>query len=281
VLNRRTTSGFNRPHSIDSAIMFRKYLRATRKAACCSHIWRLKNGNLIACSDVHPDDITFYASFPVLVDGFLVSTVIGLQTSVLESHYEMTKASVPLHECRDIPVARSIIDAVIQQVLISSADELQKPDAGASFSAIGVEETLRAAAAQLMTDAVWRIDQNRHSGMHSLYTSCNTIASLHYERQSGSGTIILARREHPAVQRQLIFQTPTDKREVFEQTICSHSPTTIIYCDQVVDRHCRMVGFASGHRHDASRRLVPWAVDRRAYWRRDHFVSRIRLQQVQ
>lgn len=161
-------------------------------------------------SPSRPDDITFFASNPIRVDDFLVATVLGLQTSIIASHYTLSKTTVPLHECRDIPVARSFIDAVIQQFLASSADELQRPNAGAGLSEIDTEETLRSAASQLITGIVWRIDKNRIEGMHTLFGSCNTIASLHYERNAGSGSSILARSDHRAVHRQLSFQSPTD-----------------------------------------------------------------------
>lgn len=156
-----------------------------------------------------PDDYRFFASYPVLVHDFFVSTVLGLQTSVLSSHYAMRRDAVPLHECRDIPVARSFIEAVLQQFLASSADELEKPDAGAWLSKINTEETLRSAATLFMRGIVWRIDRDRIEGMHTLFNSCNTIASLRYEQQAGAGGVILAKVDHPAVCRQLSFQTPT------------------------------------------------------------------------
>ncbi len=157
-----------------------------------------------------PDNYTFFASYPVLVDDYWVSTVLGLQSSVISSHYALTKETVPWHECRDIPVARSFIDAVIKQFLSSSEGELRETDAGAGLSQIDTDETLRRAAHLLMRDTVWRLDHDRIEGMSSLFGSCNTIASLPYEQQACVGTIILARSDHPAVQRQLTFQTPTD-----------------------------------------------------------------------
>lgn len=166
--------------------------------------------NTINKCPTRPRDLTFFASYPVVVDGYLVSTVLGLQTNVLGSHYALTKDVVPLHECRDIPVARSFIDAVIQKFLEYSAEGLEKPAAGAGPSGIDTDETLRSAASSLMTGIVWRIDKHRLEGMHTLFNSCNTIASLHYERQAGSGSIILARSDHSAIHREVTFQTPTD-----------------------------------------------------------------------
>lgn len=156
-----------------------------------------------------PPGLSFWASFPMRIDNYWVSLVLGLQNSVIASHYTLKKGSVAMHEYRNVTVPTSLTKAAVLAFLRETADALQKPNPGCGDNIVNAEELLRAAADSLMTGVVWRIDRNRIEGMHALFRDCNTISSLHYEKAAGKGTIILARRDHPAVSLNAVFAAPT------------------------------------------------------------------------
>ena len=159
-----------------------------------------------------PAGLDFWASLPVQVDCYLVSLVLGLQKSVLDSHYALKTNSVPLHELRNIPVPQSLTHAVMQEFLWQTADALQKPDPGCDLGTVHAEELLRSAAHRLMTGMVLRIDRQRVAGAHALFRDCDTISSLYYEKEACKGTIILSRRDHPALIYQAKFAVPNRLR---------------------------------------------------------------------
>lgn len=64
-----------------------------------------------------PIDQTYFVSLPRRKDGYWVSTVLALQTSVIEQYPSLLKSSVSLHDYRDIRVNTSLIDACITEFL--------------------------------------------------------------------------------------------------------------------------------------------------------------------
>jgi hypothetical protein len=67
------------------------------------------------------------------------------------------------------------------------------------------EDLLRSAGHRLMTGVVWRIDQQCIEGMNNLFRACTTISSLRYEQSAGAGSILLAKKDHPAVEKKVEF----------------------------------------------------------------------------
>ncbi len=156
-----------------------------------------------------PKDITFTVSFPARVDCYWVCIALGLQKNVIESYYSLQKSFVALHPFRQIPVATSLISAAIDEFLEHSTEELIKPDPGSDLSSIDKEDLLRRAGHRLMKGVVMRIDQTCVVGMHNIFHACNTITSLRYEKSPGEGSIILARKDHPAVEKKIGFVSST------------------------------------------------------------------------
>jgi hypothetical protein len=158
--------------------------------------------------DAHPSkpsDIVFAVSFPAKVDCYWVCVVLGLQEHMIRAYYSLQKSSVALHEYRQIPVATSLIDATIDEFLKHSTAELLKPNPGSGLSSMDTEDLLRSAGHRLMTGVVWRIDQQCIEGMHNLFRACTTISSLRYEQSAGAGSILLAKKDHPAVEKKVEF----------------------------------------------------------------------------
>jgi hypothetical protein len=157
-----------------------------------------------------PNDLSWFVSYPSKVEGFFVSVVLGLQTDILEAHPSLKGNKVPIHEDRDMPVATSLIGAAITTYLEKASGELRLPDPGIGSSSLNAEETIRESANKFMMEIAFRTDQDRIEGWHGLLSACNNIARAYYEKSAGVGTIVLAHRDHPAIQRIIDFPRPTN-----------------------------------------------------------------------
>jgi hypothetical protein len=166
--------------------------------------------NMVNGHSNKPSDLEYFVSLPTQIGSYYVCAVLGLQKTILSTYYRLTISEVPLHSCRMVPVARSLLHATIAEFLHQVTEEMETPEPGRGISSNDAEETIRAGASHLVTGCVWRVDKRCISGMHTLYRACNAIASLHYERQAGSGTLILARNGHAAIRPFVTFSAPTD-----------------------------------------------------------------------
>lgn len=158
--------------------------------------------------DVHPSkpaDMVFAVSLPARVDCYWVCVVLGLQEHVVRTYYSLQKPSVDFHKYRQIHVATSLIDATIDEFLKHSTAELLKPNPGANLGSMDTEDLMRFAGQRLLTGVVWRIDQQCIAGMHNLFRACTTISSLRYEQSAGTGGLLLAKKDHPAVKKKVEF----------------------------------------------------------------------------
>lgn len=158
-----------------------------------------------------PADMTYFASFPALVDGFLVSVVLGLQTAVIDSHYRLGIDRANIHEYRSFKAAVSLIDATVDAFLSDAAQALHAPDAaGFSLMRRSTAETIRSAGNELMTGLAYKADSNLDliGCWQALFDACNAVAALKYEGTPAAGRAIVARKEHPAVNHVVTFSAP-------------------------------------------------------------------------
>lgn len=157
-----------------------------------------------------PADLIYFVSDPTKVEDYMVSVVFGLQKAVLEDHPSLSSGSVPMHEYRDMPVPTSLIDATIKSYLGKASGELRLPDPGCGTSEMNADEILRDGASRMMMGLAYRVDQGCIEGWHGLLSSCTNIARTYYEGAEGSGTIVLARKDHPVLNRVIQFQDPPE-----------------------------------------------------------------------
>lgn len=158
-----------------------------------------------------PDKMRHFISYPVELDGYLVSLVLGLQEEVLESHPYLTIDRAAIHEYRSTKVPISLIDAVIDEYLQDVAGELLKPDAGAGIGGgTSSDELLRAAGKRLLTGASYKADETSIQTGYGqiLFDSINKVSSLKYEQNISSGRIVLARENHPDLEGEITFSDP-------------------------------------------------------------------------
>jgi hypothetical protein len=155
-----------------------------------------------------PSDLIYFVSDPTIVEGYMVSVVLGLQKIVLEEHPSLSSGSVPIHEYRDMPVPISLMDATIKSYLSKASGELRLPEPGCGTSEMNPDEILRDGASRMMMGLAYRVDQGCIEGVHGLLGSCTNIARTYYEGIEGSGTIVLAREDHPSLKKAILFQNP-------------------------------------------------------------------------
>ena len=155
-----------------------------------------------------PSDLIYFVSDPTIVEGYMVSVVLGLQKPILEEHPSLSSSSVPIHEHRDMPVPTSLIDATVKSYLGRASGELRLPDPGCGTSEMNADEILRDGASRMMMGLAYRVDQGCIEGWHGLFGSCTNIACTYYEGAEGSGTIVLAKQDHPGLKKDIVFQNP-------------------------------------------------------------------------
>lgn len=163
---------------------------------------------IIEDHSARPSDLIYFVSDPTGVDGYMVSVVLGLQKTILEEHPSLSSNSVPIHEYRDMPVPVSLMDATIRSYLSKASGELRLPDPGCGTSEMNADEILRDGASRMMIGLAYRVDQGCIEGWHGLLGSCTNIARTYYEGAEGSGTIVLAREDHPSLKKTILFENP-------------------------------------------------------------------------
>jgi hypothetical protein len=154
-----------------------------------------------------PSHLSYFVSYPSRVDQYLVSAVLGLQTAILRAYPLLQKDSVPIHKYRNVSVRTSFIDAVTHTYLDRISGELQLPNPGSESSDLNPEEILRTAANSLMTGVAYRSAQD-HLEWEGLFSACSNISSTYYEKVAGHGTLVLARKNHPAIKPVVEFSAP-------------------------------------------------------------------------
>jgi hypothetical protein len=152
-----------------------------------------------------PSDVTFYVSWPEMVEGYLVAVVLGVDTNALRAISRLRSSAVPIHAFRNKEVEVSLVDSVIHEILRVASDGLLRPDPGLRTNDIRADEVLRSAGRNLMIGVGYRVDARAFEGAYFLFDSLCGIASLRHEQNEGRGDLILAREQHPLVRRRLTF----------------------------------------------------------------------------
>jgi hypothetical protein len=159
--------------------------------------------------DTHPgkpEGMSFFASIPEPVEGYLVSAVLSVSTDVLNSRHRLPTGEVSLHPYRKIPVSRSLIDAAIEELLDEAADGLLMPDPGLRTRDRGAEEIIRSAGRYLARGAAFRVNLRDLDGYYGFYEACDKISSLKYEQAEGRGRLLLAPRDQTGVSTRIGFK---------------------------------------------------------------------------
>jgi hypothetical protein len=153
-----------------------------------------------------PEGMSFFASIPEPVEGYLVSAVLSVRTDVLNSRHRLSSGEVSLHPYRNIPVSRSLVDAAIEELLNEAAAGLLVPDPGLRTRSREAEEIVRSAGRQLVRDAAFRVNRRDLGGFYGFYQACDKISSLKYEQAEGRGRLLLAPKDRMGVRNLIGFK---------------------------------------------------------------------------
>lgn len=156
-----------------------------------------------------PENRRFYVSHPVRVNEYWVCLVLSLQDDIVASYPALRRSTAQVHECRTIPLPVSLLDAVAEEFLWYTTEELRKTEPHPPDSTDS-DELLRLAGAAMAGSVVPRMSDHLIGHGNNLFRDCSTISSLRYERSAGSGRIVLAAEDHPEVEQTVVFETPVD-----------------------------------------------------------------------
>ena len=166
----------------------------------------------IETHQARPENRRFYVSLPAEVQGYWVCTVLSLQDDIIALYPALLRDTVQLHEDRSYPLPVSFLDAVTEQFLRYACEELSKPEP-CNPTHIDNENLLRDAGAALARNIVPRMSDKLIGQGYYLFRDCSTISSLRYERSAGSGRILLATNDHPAIEPTVTFASPVELRD--------------------------------------------------------------------
>lgn len=168
---------------------------------------------VIEAHQAKPPNRSFFASIPELVDDYLVSAVLSVSTAALDSHHRLRSGEVNVHAYRTIPVARSLIDATITEILDDAADGLLMPEAGLRTRDREADEIIRSAGRHLAIQTAYRVNRRGVDGVHRFYEACDKISLLKYEQAEGHGRLLLAAKDKEEIRSEIAFSDGPDLQD--------------------------------------------------------------------
>ena len=167
---------------------------------------------IVEAHQSRPENRRFYVSNPARVNEYWVCLVLSLQDDIVASYPALRSNTVQVHKYRSFPLPVSFLDAVAEQFLRYTAEELRKTEPFLP-EPTDSDELLRNAGAALARSVVPRMSDQLVGHGYNLFRDCSTISSLRYERSAGSGRILLATEDHPAVEHTVVFEAPVDLKD--------------------------------------------------------------------
>ena len=142
-----------------------------------------------------------FCSVPVSLQGYLVTVVLQLATDCYDSYYALPKPATGRPS--------NLPHAAVQEFLHDCSRALREADTADNDQPVldrDHNELLRSAGRRLMLRVA-------PAGTHGLYDACNGVAALRHEGDEGIGTMLVSRRQHPAVVPVLTLETPVAMRD--------------------------------------------------------------------
>ena len=142
-----------------------------------------------------------FSSAPVSMQGYLVVIVLQLVADCYEDYHALPKPSTS--KPGNLP------HAAVLEFLHECTRALREADTADNDQPVldrDYNEVLRGAGRRLMLRAA-------PAGTHGLYDACNGIAALRYEGDEGVGSLLVSRRQHPALIPVMTLETPVTLRD--------------------------------------------------------------------
>ncbi|SHK68702.1 DNA integrity scanning protein DisA nucleotide-binding domain protein [Hymenobacter psychrotolerans] len=161
---------------------------------------RATEQTLAALTAARGEERLSFCSTPVSLYGYQVVVILQLSAESYQSYY-----ALPVPGPGNRPV--SLVHAAVQEFLQDCSRALRESDTDDDRPVLDRDynEVLRAAGRSFMLRAA--------AGTHGLYDACNGIAALRHEGDEGVGTMLVARRHHPAIVPVLTLESPIPLRD--------------------------------------------------------------------
>ena len=183
-----------------NAIRRRSLREATKKA--------------INSSPDRPPEREYFVGWPVSVGEYCVMVVVGLRKDDIDAYPSLTSNEYWVHEYRSYPLPRSLIEAVVEAFLSACSEELLKPDPGSGLLSGVTQHVLESAVKEMVCGLAMRCDEwgNTLCAEQGAFDCFLKIAAMGYEKAPARGSIVLARKDHPAIETRLSFRNPVELR---------------------------------------------------------------------
>jgi len=147
--------------------------------------------------------------YPAIVGKYDVFAILHFESTQWQRHMVLTKTNFKDR----YHIFRSVVEAAIAELLSDTCEALEKKDPGRFFGTFerDLDDMLRSAAKQLMY--VPSLAGDNFYGLHGLFDRCNGVSSLTYEGSSGAGHMVIARKDHPAIEVLVALKDPVPMRE--------------------------------------------------------------------
>ena len=188
-----------------------------------------------------PKDGVYFVGLPESVNGYHVLVVIGMKSDDLDAYPRLKSDTYCLDDdlCHSIP--RSLFESVTDAFFAQCSEELRKPNAGKDWRSRSSQHVLEDAAASMVNGLAMRCDtwKNTLNSEQGVFDCCLKIAAMGYEKSSAKGKILLARKDHPAIQNRISFRNPINLkncrgvRKLLEMTrnnsLYLHTNSTVVW----------------------------------------------------
>lgn len=169
---------------------------------------------IISSHPARNNSLLYSASLPVLVNGYWVVVVLGLQQSVLSKYPALNSDSVPLHEYRNRYVSRSFLHSLRDQYLNACTVSLRQWTDQAAAVRLDRDSLARNAGKCFVEDVGYRTNQAIDVPLDSLFDIFTDLSSAPYEGRTAHGEILFAKGTNPQVRQSVIFQQPPSLRQI-------------------------------------------------------------------
>jgi DisA bacterial checkpoint controller nucleotide-binding len=152
------------------------------------------------------DQLRFAISRATVVNGYSIFMILGLPESLFRQVPQLLSPTV----FDRYPIARSLLEAAVKDLLSRKEVELYQPDASGDMEDINTADVAASAARDLLASvtglAVGKVRPDFFDGF-------NKLATMRYEQRVGIGSILLAVRTSEFVSRSMQFRDPVELSE--------------------------------------------------------------------
>ncbi len=152
--------------------------------------------------------LTTYSTFPCQVNkNYVVCLVLQIARNDYEALPHLQKSVSEDEHGRKYHIEPSFMSSVVSAFLKDCQEEISKREPGQIHGRQrDPKEFLREAGRNFMYTA--SATGKEFKGLHGMFEACNIISSLQYEGAEGAGHIVVAAKDHPALDVRIEFTDP-------------------------------------------------------------------------